>query len=387
MSSTYAKLEVSVDGGKSQTWSKLAPISATSLQPVKWDLKSLREKNQGKDIVARVSLVDGSASEVIGVGEWGLGYSTSTNLLPIAKAVPDIFDKLNISKRIYKSLNLPKSIEPTSPFGIDLGLDNEKFEYTWRRVVDLATSNACSRSINTGRDINELAKQLEPRLYTVLGEDESRLNEKQCNYFIALFACYWVANNSDYYTNQSISAEEQFIANAPFNSLRSVGRPQLQCNGFSVLTRDLAEKLGSKSGLTASYVWGWFRHQTKAIEATPQGNHAWVLFDIGDGIKIPSDPTTLYYQMKWGGGVPKSSLPGNVWAMPIRKDHLEVFHSSRWGLPLEKDKRRVYDVNINPEFTNQYTRNDPTMNLTWDDWRRIPLDYIKRVEPYLNQSW
>ena len=79
MSSTYAKLTVSVGGDKPITWSQQAPGTTSKFDTIKWDLKNLQDKYQGKEIVASISVVDGSTTEVIGVGESG------ETLLPLTK--------------------------------------------------------------------------------------------------------------------------------------------------------------------------------------------------------------------------------------------------------------------------------------------------------------
>lgn len=298
---------------------------------------------------------------------------------------PPLLKSLGIEPRILPFLSFRHPDASQSASAFDLGLAPEAFEAAWRRTVAEAVSGRCEGR-DDQRNVDELADRLRPQVHQALAEALPGATPEQTGFFTALFVSYWVAVNAEYGADESLSAEDLFVANAPANALRRSGKPRLVCSGFSVLTRDLAKALGKDCGLKGRYVWGWFRHQRRAVEATEGGNHGWVLFDIGKGLSLPSDVTTLYYQIK-AVGLPKTSLSGDVWVLPRRWDQLEFFFCSRWGLPLERDSRRAYDVNINPEFTDQRTRSDPSMSLSWDAWRRVGMDHLRRLEKPLQQQW
>jgi hypothetical protein len=298
MSSTYAKLEVSVDGGKSQTWSKLAPISSTSLQPVKWDLKSLREKNQGKDIVARVSLVDGSASELIGVGEAGaiksLVPSTSTKFsrkfdleaskvnLYIVRNDPlygPYTDNSVFSNKYMAGLFGRTNISPADFLLLQ--------DAVWYNVCTNVQFKAFESYVSLGKRIRqEVERTIAER---PISENQDFSNSKLHSSLVALGVCAWTFMNCEYDTELSFK-------NPGFTNSFKSGQPLLDtnlphpksiCSGIALLTRDLARS----AGLKANYVGCLARTPGKGFQSPFNSNHGIVEFDFGEGCISFADTT------------------------------------------------------------------------------------------------
>jgi hypothetical protein len=365
MSSTYAKLEVSVDGGKSQTWSKLAPISATSLQPVKWDLKSLREKNQGKDIVARVSLVDGSASEVIGVGE----VSALSKEKPAINVPPGL--RGNFINN-YAFLPTSRNYVAVGKFGnFSSSLTEAELDY-FIDTVAVTSYSAPKLNIAPGMPLKELSNLLletSDALIDKSGLDKTDVVLRETS-FVNMVGC-WVASHVPYDTEMLSLQPAEMVRMSDPQYILNRRKFGAVCGGHACLVRDLIRAQSSNLGIKAQYVSGYFRELNGAI--TPGPDHAWAVAILSNGMQIPVDAS-----------LPVRGKDTNLCFRSVRKIYRDMV------APISKDDTELFLARYFPGTNglNKIMYSDPQDRglltaLTFDQWKAISPAYLMKLEKYI----
>lgn len=376
MSSTYAKLEVSIDGGKPQTWSKLAPISSATLQPVKWDLKLLRDKNQGKDIVARVSLVDGSTSELIGVGEGVIVGDTSsaTRTVGISKVVdapfglPGRLEGLGATDYLVNSLSLYRNeSERKNGRALPFGVNNQ----TVKSIIESLDGRIYAGDMPyiKGEDIDHLACRIVDLVDATV--DSSGLKSPAPflrQWLVAEAICAFMVSEFD---DDPILANEKNYQKwkAGIDPVRmlNLDKPGTICSGAASLTRAISRTslIREKVGLNCYYISGWFKDPSTG--SVPEGsNHAWVAFEFEGGVIVPADtvpPGPIKSERRrWRG----KKLPGSI--LPLNRESFEVFNTLRWGCIDEKN---------DGTWDKKLPLVNPVINISKEQWisRKIPANF------------
>lgn len=120
--------------------------------------------------------------------------------------------------------------------------------------------------------------------------------------------------------------------------LQAAGSRKAICIGFAILPRDMVRSGGSDLGIKTNFVGSFSRDLGK--DATEFSNHAFVCFEMDEGVIVPAELTTP--RMKLKDYQTRCTAPREEFVMPFTPEARELFLGRNYGA----DETLEGDVNM-----------------------------------------
>jgi hypothetical protein len=310
MTSTYASLTVSIDGNPSFKWAQQAPTSTRSFDKIEWDLSKITERASGKRVVAKIDLVDGGRSEVIGVGEVlssiiSAASSGNTSTSPAFFTFSNLF--LGANNRSYN--NYPSLVRDGQQYAKFFGvqpIDSEKnfgmpkhdMYAVLVEVNKLIASPQFDHNPSTWKQLpvrlTDAALEVAIKKAAELGHDLSDPKHKaDFDYFVKLQAIHeWVRSRFEYSLDE---ATGKIRRTGGFSATMAMDRPSTVCGGFSWAVVYFATAAGLENVVK---IEGSHKRNGDGIEHT--FDHSWNAAILPSGSMTFADVVRSYYPVESG---------------------------------------------------------------------------------------
>lgn len=195
-------------------------------------------------------------------------------------------------------------------------------------------------------------------------------------WLIAKGCCAYVASNLEYdweilrlpnNERKARSTSEVLLA-------QPAGQRKAMCVGFTLLARDMARASGKDVGLKANFVGSFWRDLGQA--ATPVSNHAFVCFELDNGLAVPAELTTP--RMKLKDFQTRCTAPREDFVMPLSPEARELFLARNFGA----DETAAGSTNMG-DPQNLYKLCD----LSLKDWKSTDTGNLAGLEKWIIQQF
>ena len=158
------------------------------------------------------------------------------------------------------------------------------------------------------------------------------------------------------YDHQMAAGDTSVVYRLTATDYLMMQKPKTICGGVALFVREI----GRMMGLKVYYVGGYFREIGFDIRRQNGAGHAWLRFEFGEGLMVPSDPTVAAfhrYDYLNGGEKVSGKLAPDV-MLPLSVTDWEVFLGSYY--PYDEADNRAGDKQCKNEF----------LQYSVDDWKR-----------------
>gem|GEM_PF-3432443 len=222
--------------------------------------------------------------------------------------------------------------------------------------------------------VSSLAKRILLKVDTVVSSSGIKLNPLGRKWLFAEASCAWVMRMVRYDSALATNPDPGAILKTQDSkSILAMDEPAQVCSGRTMLIRDLTNSAPSDLGIRCDRIGGWFRDMGKP---TPKNsNHAWVLFDFGEGIRVPAD-AALGVDQAWLST--QTRKVNRAWILPTYRESWEFFLAGHHGeiRPPGEENKDVYRATLKDTLTG----------LTYSEWARTDTAGLVKLETFLRND-
>jgi hypothetical protein len=255
---------------------------------------------------------------------------------------------------------------------LEVGAPGAKFY----QLIDQVCASMYSSKVAFKRSepIDLLAKRLLASVDGTVKLSGTSINALGRRWLFAEATCAWVMRMVRY--DHVLAANPDptaIIRTQDAKSILAMEDPAQVCSGRTMLIREIVNAAPGDLQIKCSRVGGWFRNMGK--ETPKNSNHAWVLFDLGDGIRVPAD-AALGVDQKWLSS--QSRKVNRAWIMPVHRESWEFFLAGHHGQirPVGEENKDVYSPALKDSLTG----------LTYEEWARLETAKLTPIEQFLRND-
>lgn len=191
-------------------------------------------------------------------------------------------------------------------------------------------------------------------------------------WLFAKACCAYVVSNLDYdWDLVSLPNQERKARSTSERILEQpAGKRKAICVGFSILPRDMVRIAGGDLGIKSNFVGSFSRELGK--DASEFSNHAFVCFELDEGINVPAELTTP--RMKRKDFQSRCTAPREDYVMPFTPEARELFMARNYGA----DETRQGDTNMG-DIQNAYK----FCKLSLNEWKAANTTYLKQLDHWI----